>query len=770
MKTLVIAPQGLNGTLFNLYRNNDPFLDVKFITKEEFIESVSYEYTSETILYLITNFGFDYNLATKFLKEMRFVSGGTSSKIKEALKIFKELENKGLIIRNEYFDYELKNSDIKVYGYSKNDPELNYFLKKYQYSYVQLNVQNDLSIAKFDDYEDELFYLFNEIGKLLDRGVSYKDIAIYGLENEINLSVDRLIDNYGINLNGLSYFTLLDEVYVKDFLKRFDGTNLESLFDELSTHYESDNFSKFKSLIRSYYSSSLSLDKQVQLFKDVLTNYRIDKTNYTEGIRLIKEPYVKEGTHLFIVNFIASNYPKVKKDDGYFFKLDLEGTDFPSLEERNNALSDFFINALNDKVHLHLSMSNKKNGTKVNSSHLVDLLKIKIIENPIGTQFFSKKEAYLKYANALDIKKNYRHNSYLYLGFKDKLNIPYMKYSNAYKGTKHYDEHPIKLSYSSVKHYYECAFKFYLSNALNLDNDFNTFPMIFGSFAHDIYEHIGQADFDTLFKNAYKKFEDRFSPKDKAFVEFRKEHIRKVHDFIESFEKNLDKPIIKRELEIKDFIAPKIIIDGKIDKFILTGDDHNYVTVIDYKTGSEEFKDELVPYGLSLQLPTYSYLLSLKPSYKDLEIIGLFIEPAFNKKGASMDMDSTDYNNELRLKGVFSDSIDKMKTLDPDLVTKSEYIYGLKIVKSGEGFASSGKGSDRFKNEAWFNSIKDTAKDLFIEAGNKILNNEFPINPKEYKSKDKSCEYCSFRDICYKRRSDYVILKNGDEEENNEQD
>lgn len=769
MKTLVIAPNGLNGTLFNLYRKNDPFLDVKFITKEEFIESISYKYTSDTVLHLISHYNFDFNLATKFLKEMRFVSGGNSSKVIESIKIFKDLENQGLISRNEYFDFELKNSDIKVYGYSKNDPELNYFLKNYKYSYIQLDIQNNLSIAQFDDYEDELFYLFNEIGKLLDSGVSYKDIAVYGLDNKINLSIDRLIDNYGINLNGLSYFALLDEVYTKEFLKRFDGTNLETLFEELSALYDSDNFSKFKSLIRSYYSETLSKDKQLQLFKDILSNYRIDKTNFEEGIRLLKEPYAKEGTHLFIVNFTAGNFPKVKKDDGYFFKLDLEGTDFPNLEERNNALSDFYINALNDKVHLHLSMSIRKDGVKVNSSHLVDLLKINIVKNPIGTQFFSKKEAYLKYANALDIKKNYRHLSDVYYGFKDVLNIPYMKYSNAYKGTKHYDEHPIKLSYSSVKHYYECAFKFYLSNALNLDNDFDTFPMIFGSFAHDIYEHIGQGDFDTLFNKAYAKYESRLSAKDKVFIEFRKEHIRKVHDFIVSFENNLENPLIKRELEIKDFIAPKIILDGKIDKFILTGENHEYVTVIDYKTGSEEFKDDLVQYGLSLQLPTYSYLLSLNPNYKDLEIIGLFIEPAFNKKGASMAIDSQEYNDELRLKGVYIDSIDKIKTLDPDVITKSDYIYGLKIVKSGEGFASNGKGTDRFKNNKWFNDTKDLAKDLFIEAGTKILNNEFPINPKEYKSKDKSCEYCTFRDICYKRRSDYVILKNGDEDEN-EQD
>ena len=189
MKTLVIAPKGLFGTLYNIYRKSDPFNDAKFITKEELIKNASYDYTSEAILYLISHFDFDYNLASKFLKEMRYISKSNNNpKVGVALTYFKKLEEVGLIIRNEYYDYELENSDIKIYGYSKSDPELAYFLKKYSHSFVDLTLKNDLEISKFDDYEDELFYLFNEIGRLLSEGVPSNEIAIYGLKNELNLS------------------------------------------------------------------------------------------------------------------------------------------------------------------------------------------------------------------------------------------------------------------------------------------------------------------------------------------------------------------------------------------------------------------------------------------------------------------------------------------------------------------------------------------------------------------------------------------------------
>ena len=37
------------------------------------------------------------------------------------------------------------------------------------------------------------------------------------------------------------------------------------------------------------------------------------------------------------------------------------------------------------------------------------------------------------------------------------------------------------------------------------------------------------------------------------------------------------------------------------------------------------------------------------------------------------------------------------------------------------------------------------------------------INPKKIDNKNIGCEYCEFRDVCFRKENDIVILESGDE-------
>ena len=41
---------------------------------------------------------------------------------------------------------------------------------------------------------------------------------------------------------------------------------------------------------------------------------------------------------------------------------------------------------------------------------------------------------------------------------------------------------------------------------------------------------------------------------------------------------------------------------------------------------------------------------------------------------------------------------------------------------------------------------------------NEILQGDFTINPKIYDGKNISCEFCNFKDICYKSQKDIIYL------------
>ena len=55
--------------------------------------------------------------------------------------------------------------------------------------------------------------------------------------------------------------------------------------------------------------------------------------------------------------------------------------------------------------------------------------------------------------------------------------------------------------------------------------------------------------------------------------------------------------------------------------------------------------------------------------------------------------------------------------------------------------------------------IDNIVSSKMTEAANSILDNKFDINPKKIDKDDIGCEFCSYRDICFKKENDYVELK-----------
>ena len=56
-----------------------------------------------------------------------------------------------------------------------------------------------------------------------------------------------------------------------------------------------------------------------------------------------------------------------------------------------------------------------------------------------------------------------------------------------------------------------------------------------------------------------------------------------------------------------------------------------------------------------------------------------------------------------------------------------------------------------------YNLVKFTKKHI-EEKTDDILNSKFSINPKVYSSKNVSCEFCGFKDLCFMKDKDLVYL------------
>jgi ATP-dependent helicase/nuclease subunit B len=198
-------------------------------------------------------------------------------------------------------------------------------------------------------------------------------------------------------------------------------------------------------------------------------------------------------------------------------------------------------------------------------------------------------------------------------------------------------------------------------------------------------------------------------------------------------------------------------LQGFIDKIMVVKqpDGHEYVAVIDYKSGAESFDEQLIPYGWSLQLPIYALMLKHHADYQDQSVLGLFIQHIIETSLSAklIDIDGKSFPKSYQLDGVVLSDVEGISLLDDTIRSgKSVFLEGVSLVKKG-GFRS----SNHVKTQTQLDGYVQVAKEKITEASDGIRQGRFAINPKKIKGKS-SCDYCPFLDTCFRQPHDVAII------------
>jgi ATP-dependent helicase/DNAse subunit B len=190
----------------------------------------------------------------------------------------------------------------------------------------------------------------------------------------------------------------------------------------------------------------------------------------------------------------------------------------------------------------------------------------------------------------------------------------------------------------------------------------------------------------------------------------------------------------------------------------------NKAIVVDYKTGKDTFSQNLVKHGFHLQLPLYATLL--KGEYSSLEVSGLFLQSILVDKRELEDKENT--NNLYRLAGICTDDLYTFRRMDTLVGNEKDengkVINDSKFIK-GAGLTSKQTSVKGSVKKDVFGELIDTAHKKVIEANESIRNSIFTINPKTASGLSLPCEFCECYDICFKKNSDIVVLKNDSKED-----
>jgi ATP-dependent helicase/nuclease subunit B len=200
---------------------------------------------------------------------------------------------------------------------------------------------------------------------------------------------------------------------------------------------------------------------------------------------------------------------------------------------------------------------------------------------------------------------------------------------------------------------------------------------------------------------------------------------------------------------------------GQIDRLDLCRqDDAIFVKVLDYKSGSNDLKEDLMKRGLQLQLLMYmnAVINNLSDSNPDKEIIPaamLYYKitdavldggSAAGETGDSdepSDQTLAEIRAALRPTGLVNDDPSAYKLLDTGIAGKSDVIP-LSIKKDG---SISGKSPHVFSTEG-FKALSREVTDVVCKLAEGILDGNAAAEPAVWDKDKEACTYCPYKEVC----------------------
>ena len=730
-------------SLFLSLKKDNPFLKIKYYTKEEVGKELEFEVDDSLISYLMENKDLDYIKAKKLANLLIFAN-------ENKFPIKKELLESGIISKNLYGELTFKDKEIYLFE-CEEDFELIKLLERHNISFKVLKIEDVMEEKKyqdkiylFKDYTEEFHYFYSDINKLLiEDNVDPKNIYIY-MDNPLPFLIEEFSSLYKINSNFKYSRSLLSDPECFKLIDSFFKTkNINVNFDpkELSngSDLSFDILNRVKNIITTFKLDSKEFDKGYLSLMEILSSLQISSISLKEGINIINKPIFKENIHLYVSNFESNVFYKIYKDDNIYLdrellKYDLNTSSIKTLLSKR-LMGNFLRYSgakIFAKVKLHLQ-------DKLYDSEFINIYNLKYNEISINKDGLYTIDASKLVLSTLKDK-------YLF-----KADMEYKSYNSDFKEFNFNDTK--NLSVTDFEKYSNCPFKFYVSKYLNVDEFESTYYTNLGNFLHEIMQDVFNDDFDLE-----KEFEEKLEQNKFGFTEIEKvliEYCVKpyfklgVENYYllnkDKFKELGSQRIIQEVKEVVDFPLDdfeKIKLTAKADAQFING---SRSTIFDYKTGSKSFSKEGIELGIDLQLPLYSKLLTFD-EHKEIEARGFFIAHILNDYVVN---DKTNrYDKELTLeKWIIDGRYDKETDTNYPLLLEG-------IIEED----SKNKGN----NEESFKQIIDDSIEKMKEIIKKIRNHNFDIRPISLPNSNGkcSCDNCAYHPICYKKN---IVFTEGDE-------
>lgn len=736
----IIITNNKDNVLNYLYKNKK-MLNLKIMTLDEFKNNYFGYCDERAIYYLVKKYNYKFSVAKTYLNNFLF------------LPLKNELLENNLIIDNKMFVSNIKRIVIDC----DIDPYVKKEIEKYDNITISHTVTREYNpIYELNDIEEEVNFAAINIRKLLDN-LSINDIYICA-DNEYIPYLRRIFDFYHIPINLNENKQIYSLQIVQDFINKLMESH--DLTASLKIIEKSFIYNEILEICNKYTFNDFD-EIILYCIVEEIKNKTISNNKYRDAVNVVEIDSINEDGYYFILGFNQGIYPKIYKNEDFF--SDKEKTKYGILTsiDKNIYEKQKFKNILK---YSNITISYKMSSYKdiYYKSSLIDELNLKIVKPKINDYSYSHLYNKLALCRKLDtlIKYNVKDDDIdcLYYNYCD---VPYLSYRNDYTKINkdsflNFIKNNLLLSYSSIDNYYRCGFKYYLNNILKLKKYEDTFYIFIGNLFHYILSKAFEDNF-----NFDKSFNDyiknrNMNNKEKFFIEKLKNDLLFTINVIntQNTYSSLNNECYEQKVYIDKSRNIKVTFMGIIDKMKYAQFDGKCVlAIIDYKTGNPSIDLNNLKYGINMQLPIYLYLAK-NYKFEHVEIAGIYLQKIIPEKlNYSTDKDYTALlTKEYKLEGYTNSDINVLEKFDSSYASSN-------VIKSMRQTATGFSSYSKTLNDIEINQINNMVNKNIDTAVDKILDVDFKINPKRIDTTLVGCEYCTFKDICYRKEEDIVNLE-----------
>lgn len=762
--TILIIPSNIKEYIIEKIRKENSLLDIKFLTKEEFIKKMNFSYDNKTIYYLMKKYNLKYEIAKIYIDNMYYVSNKKykKNKLNYLVELKEELQKNNLITTNEKIQEYYNTKNIVVYGFDYID---NYFhqllskLKNLEIINKEYNNYDIKEIYEFQNIEEETEYVANKICNLILKGYDINNIKLV-IDNSYQMVVEKIFSYYNIpiSINKTSiYNTHLGNKFLNNL------NNIEETLKYILVK-DSNIYNKIVEILNNYTWCNDYNEVKEMLIHDLKNTYINKPLEKSIEVISLKNIFIKEEDYVFVLGFNQGIIPKIYKDEEYITDSTIEELGIETTLEKNKIEKEITLKNLKKIKNLFISYKLSDFKVEYYISSLNDKINANIIKKELKISAHSNISNKIKLTAQLDNLINYgtkdNNLELLYSNY----DIDYQKFNNKYtkinkENLNNYIDNKILLSYSSLDSYNKCNFKYYLENILKISIYEDTFMTSIGTIFHEVLSKMNDNFFnlDASYNKAITKLNKNFTVKEKFFLDKLKKELEFIISTIKEYTKytKLDNYLYEEKIYTNIEGNIKITFMGIIDKIMYKKyNNKTYLAIVDYKTGNPNINLNNVIYGIDMQLPIYLYLVKNTNKLTNVEIAGFYLQKILNEN-PKKDY-QTDYiklkKDALKLQGYSNMDKEILEKLDSKYY-ESDMIKSLK--ESKEGFYKYSKVISTSNIDKLTNIVENKIK----ENATSILNASFDINPKRQENELLGCKFCKFNDICFRKEEDIIDIK-----------